>query len=139
VQKGERLEKEWNEQLTAYQEAYPDEANELQRAMKGELPVDWDANLPVYEPGEDHLATRAASGEVLNGIAQSIPYLCGGSADLAVSNKTHIENRDHFPQETYAGRSIWFGVREFAMAAALNRMPLHGGVKLYAGTLFVFS
>ncbi|HLR80480.1 MAG TPA: transketolase [Bacillota bacterium] len=139
VQKGERLEKEWNEQLTAYQEAYPDEANELQRAMKGELPVDWDANLPVYEPGEDHLATRAASGEVLNGIAQSIPYFFGGSADLAGSNKTYIENGDDFTRENYAGRNIWFGVREFAMAAALNGMALHGGVKVYAGTFFVFS
>ncbi len=139
VQKGERLEKEWNEQLTAYQEAYPDEANELQRAMKGELPVDWDANLPVYEPGEDHLATRAASGEVLNGIAQSIPYFFGGSADLAGSNKTYIENGDDFTRANYAGRNIWFGVREFAMAAALNGMALHGGVKVYAGTFFVFS
>src|SRR5699024_2953097 len=139
VQKGERLEKEWNEQLTAYQEAYPDEANELQRAMKGELPVDWDANLPVYEPGEDHLATQAASGEVLNGIAQSIPYFFGGSEDLAGSNKTYIENGDDFTRANYAGRNIWFGVREFAMAAALNGMALHGGVKVYAGTFFVFS
>src|SRR5699024_1196401 len=81
----------------------------------------------------------AASGEVLNGIAQSIPYFFGGSADLAGSNKTYIENGDDFTRANYAGRNIWFGVREFAMAAALNGMALHGGVKVYAGTFFVFS
>src|SRR5699024_10714362 len=85
------------------------------------------------------LATRAASGEVLNGIAQSIPYFFGGSADLAGSYKTYIENGDDFTRENYAGRNIWFGVREFAMAAALNGMALHGWVKVYAGTFFVFS
>lgn len=139
VQKGQQLEQAWNEKFKTYKETYPEEAKQLELAMEGKLPEGWDENLPLYEPGKDELATRAASGEILNGIATSVPYFFGGSADLAGSNKTYIDGGEDFSRTNYAGRNIWFGVREFAMAAALNGIALHGGLKAYVGTFFVFS
>src|SRR5699024_5699418 len=111
----------------------------LTRAINNELPTNWDEQLPTFESGEDTLATRAASGKVLNAIAQTVPNFFGGSADLAGSTNTLIQGETDFTKDNYAGRNIWFGVREFAMAAALNGMALHGGLKVYAGTFFVFS
>lgn len=139
MQKGAEIERKWHESFEAYQDKYPESAKELAATIKGELPDGWDKNLPTYEPGKDKLATRASSGEVLNAIAASVPYFFGGSADLAGSNKTAIKNEDDFSRENYRGRNIWFGVREFGMAAALNGMALHGGLKVFAGTFFVFS
>ncbi|MBS3679956.1 transketolase [Ornithinibacillus massiliensis] len=136
--KGEKLEAEWNMLFATYRDKYPQEAKELEMAIAGELPQGWADNLPVYEVGKS-LATRASSGEVLNGIAKAIPYFLGGSADLAGSNKTTITGEEDFTRENYSGRNIWFGVREHAMGAALNGMALHGGVKVYGGTFFVFS
>ncbi|MEW9676151.1 transketolase [Lentibacillus sp. L22] len=139
VKKGEKTEQAWNDLFAKYKEVYPELADQLEKAMKGELPANWDKDLPVYEPGKDKLATRASSGEVLNAIAKSVPYFFGGSADLAGSNKTTIKEEADFSRNDYAGRNIWFGVREHAMAAALNGMALHGGLKVFAGTFFVFS
>ncbi|WP_164668901.1 transketolase [Virgibacillus doumboii] len=136
---GADAEDNWNQLFDSYKEKYPQLAEELELAMNGELPKDWDEKLPVYEAGKDSSATRASSGEVLNAIAKSVPYFFGGSADLAGSNKTTIKDEEDFSFNNYAGRNIWFGVREFAMAAALNGMGLHGGLKPYAGTFFVFS
>src|SRR5690625_976785 len=136
---GEKAESKWNELMESYKATYPELAEELALAIKGELPLDWEKDLPVYEPGKDNLATRASSGEVLNSIAESVPNFFGGSADLAGSNKTTMNDEDDFSSENYAGRNVWFGVREHAMAAALNGMALHGGLKVYAGTFFVFS
>ncbi|MCG0313397.1 MAG: transketolase, partial [Calditerricola sp.] len=96
------------------------------------------ADLPSYEPGAQ-LATRAASGQTLNAVAKRMPELIGGSADLASSNQTTLKGYPVFSADDYAGRNIWFGVREFAMAAALNGMALHGGLKVYGGTFLVFS
>ena len=134
-----KLKRKWNELHETYKENYPELADELELAIKGELPLDWEKDLPVYEAGKDTLATRASSGEVLNAIAKTVPNFIGGSADLAGSNNTMIKNEEDFTRDNYAGRNIWFGVREFAMAAALNGMALHGGLKVYAGTFFVFS
>lgn len=139
VEKGIDLEEKWNELFSNYKLEHPELAKELELAITGELPQGWDAELPVYEPGKDSLATRASSGEVLNAIAQTVPNFIGGSADLAGSNNTTIKGEEDFTKENYSGRNIWFGVREFAMAAALNGMALHGGLKVYAGTFFVFS
>ncbi|GIO26245.1 transketolase [Ornithinibacillus bavariensis] len=138
VVKGEQLEEEWNRLFAAYKEKYPQEAREFELAMKGELPEGWLNNLPVYEPGKS-IATRSSSGEVLNAIATAVPYFLGGSADLAGSNKTTIKDEDDLSRNNYAGRNIWFGVREHAMGAALNGMALHGGLKVFGGTFFVFS
>ncbi|MBM7552643.1 transketolase [Thalassobacillus pellis] len=139
VDSGERAEKEWNELFEAYKSANPELAAELERAINGDLPEDWHKALPVYKAGEDKLATRASSGEAINALSEAIPYFFGGSADLAGSNKTTVKGEDDFSKQNYAGRNVWFGVREFAMATALNGMALHGGLKAYVGTFFVFS
>ncbi|MCR9038304.1 transketolase [Bacillus sp. L381] len=135
---GSKKEQEWNELFAAYQEKYPELAEQLSLGIKGELPKDWDQEVPVYEKGSS-LASRASSGEVLNGIAKKIPFFVGGSADLAGSNKTTIKNAGDFTAKDYAGKNFWFGVREFAMGAALNGMALHGGLRVFGGTFFVFS
>ncbi|WP_188455616.1 transketolase [Virgibacillus oceani] len=136
---GARSEENWNKLFNKYKAQYPKLASELELAMNGDLPENWEQDLPVYEPEKDKLATRASSGDVLNAIAKAVPYFFGGSADLAGSNKTSIKDEADFSRANYAGRNIWFGVREHAMAAALNGMALHGGLKVYAGTFFVFS
>ncbi|WP_113930016.1 transketolase [Bacillus sp. P14.5] len=138
VNAGENKEKEWNELFSQYKAQYPELAAQLLSAMNGELPEGWDKEVPVYEEGSS-LASRASSGEVMNSIAKNVPALIGGSADLAGSNKTMIKNQKDFTPESYDGRNIWFGVREFGMGAAMNGMALHGGVKVFGGTFFVFS
>lgn len=129
----------WNELFAKYRETYPTLAEELQKSIKGELPESWDMDIPIYRIGEDKLATRASSGEVLNALAKNVPQLFGGSADLASSNKTLLKGKGNFSSADYSGRNIWFGVREFAMGAAVNGMALHGGVKVFGATFFVFS
>ncbi|KAB3536186.1 transketolase [Bacillus safensis] len=135
---GEKKEAAWNELFAQYEKEYPELAAQLKLAIEGKLPENWDQEVPVYEAGSS-LASRASSGEVLNGIAKQVPFFIGGSADLAGSNKTTIKNTDDFGKNNYAGKNIWFGVREFAMGAALNGMALHGGLRVFGGTFFVFS
>ncbi|MGE6632210.1 transketolase [Bacillus sp. NPDC077027] len=135
---GKKKEADWNELFASYQKEYPELAKQLELAIEGKLPENWDQEIPVYEAGSS-LASRASSGEVLNGIAKQVPFFIGGSADLAGSNKTTIKNTDDFGRNNYAGKNIWFGVREFAMGAALNGMALHGGLRVFGGTFFVFS
>ncbi len=135
---GEKHEAEWDALLSAYAKDYPELAQQFRLAAAGQLPAGWDADLPTYEVGTK-LATRAASGNAINGLAQRIPYLIGGSADLAHSNNTVIKGGGDLLPGSYEGRNIWFGVREFAMGAALNGLVLHGGLKAYGGTFFVFS
>lgn len=135
---GQKKEAAWNELFEQYEKEYPELAAQLKLAIEGKLPENWDQEVPVYEAGSS-LASRASSGEVLNGIAKQVPFFIGGSADLAGSNKTTIKDTIDFGRENYAGRNIWFGVREFAMGAALNGMALHGGLRVFGGTFFVFS
>ncbi|AZU61661.1 transketolase [Neobacillus mesonae] len=135
---GEKKEKEWNELFAQYKEQFPELAVQLEFALKEELPEGWDQDIPVYSEGKS-LASRASSGEALNGIAKNLPILIGGSADLAGSNKTMIKGTSDYMPGAYEGRNIWFGVREFAMGAAMNGIALHGGVKVFGGTFFVFS
>lgn len=135
---GQKKEAAWNELFEQYEKEYPELAAQLKLAIEGKLPENWDQEIPVYEAGSS-LASRASSGEVLNGIAKQVPFFIGGSADLAGSNKTTIKDTGDFGRENYAGRNIWFGVREFAMGAALNGMALHGGLRVFGGTFFVFS
>ena len=135
---GEQAEKQWNERFAAYEEAYPEEAARLKAALEGKLPEGYAENLPAYETGKS-VATRSASGDMINALAESVPSLFGGSADLAGSNKTTIKGAGDFLPDNYGGRNIWFGVREFAMGAALNGMALHGGLRVFGGTFFVFS
>ncbi|MEH7116869.1 transketolase [Neobacillus vireti] len=138
VENGEKKEKEWNEMFAQYKNQYPELAAQLEQALNNELPEGWDKDIPVYEEGKS-LASRASSGEALNGIAKNLPIFIGGSADLAGSNKTMIKGSADYMPGSYEGRNFWFGVREFAMGAAMNGIALHGGVKVFGGTFFVFS
>ncbi|WP_332633694.1 transketolase [Halalkalibacter flavus] len=135
---GAKKEEEWNELFAKYKESYPELAAEFERANNGELPEGWDSEAPVYEAGSS-IATRSSSGEALNAFAKKVPELFGGSADLAGSNKTYMKDLGDYSRDHYEGRNIWFGVREFAMGAAVNGMALHGGVKVFGATFFVFS
>ncbi|MED1201902.1 transketolase [Heyndrickxia acidicola] len=138
VEKGLKKEKEWEKLFQDYESEYPELAAQLDKAIKGELPEVWDKDIPVYEEGKA-LASRASSGEVINAIAKNVPTFIGGSADLAGSNNTMIKGDKDFTPESYEGRNIWFGVREFGMGGAMNGLALHGGLQVYGGTFFVFS
>ncbi|MEH6990594.1 transketolase [Cytobacillus firmus] len=138
VENGSKKQQEWEDLFAQYKESHPELGKQLEQAINGELIEGWDKDIPVYEEGKS-LASRASSGEVLNAIAQNLPSFFGGSADLAGSNKTMIKGSGDFTAESFDGRNIWFGVREFAMGAALNGMALHGGLKVFGGTFFVFS
>ncbi|WP_166241221.1 transketolase [Paenibacillus turpanensis] len=138
-QKGIEAEQQWNAMFAEYRKAYPELAAQFEQAVKGELPEGWDSELPVWNEGDKALATRAASGQALNALAKRVPTIIGGSADLESSTNTHLNNIDNFTARDYSGRNVYFGVREFAMGAAINGMALHGGVRPYGGTFFVFS
>jgi transketolase len=114
-------------------------AVDLERRLKGDLPEGWDLDLPAFPADAKGLATRVASGKVLNALAGKIPELVGGSADLAPSNKTWIDGSEAFQPDAYAGRNFHFGVREHAMGAIVNGMSVHKGVIPYGGTFLVFS
>src|SRR5207302_1815957 len=117
----------------------PDLAAELERRLAGRLPEGWDADLPGFSPGDGALATRAASGKVLNAIAPKMPELLGGSADLAASNYTDVKGAPAFSRDAAAGRNIHFGVREHGMGAVLNGLCYHRGFLPYGGTFLIFS
>ncbi|MFC2055001.1 transketolase [Chloroflexota bacterium] len=137
--RGELAEKDWQIRLDAYREAYPDLEIELNRRLSGTLPDNWESALPIFTSDDKGLATRVASGKVINALAKCIPELIGGSADLAPSNKTWIDGSPSFQPESYQGRNFNFGVREHAMGAVVNGMAVHGGVIPYGGTFLVFS
>ncbi|BAB06071.1 transketolase [Halalkalibacterium halodurans] len=137
-QQGAEKEESWNELFAQYKKAYPELASQFELAVHGDLPEGWDAVAPSYEVGKS-VATRSSSGEALNAFAKTVPQLFGGSADLASSNKTLIKGEANFSRDDYSGRNVWFGVREFAMGAAMNGMALHGGLKVFGATFFVFS
>ena len=140
VDRGQGQEAQWDKLFAAYAAKYPAEADQLAGQLKGELPAGWEEALPAFKPQDGPLATRAASGKVLNALAPALPNMVGGSADLAPSNKTMISNSgDMRGQGADCGRNIHFGVREHAMGAIVNGMALHGGVIPYSGTFFVFS
>lgn len=139
VSQGRELQTDWERRLESYREEYPDLGQELQRRLGGNLPDGWSGQLPSFSPEDGPLATRAASGSVINALAPTVPELIGGSADLAPSNKTWIDGSPDFQKDQYQGRNFHFGVREHAMGAAVNGMALHGGVVPYGGTFLVFS
>ena len=137
--RGKELQGDWEDRFAAYRDEFPAEAAQFEAMMAGELPEDWDADVPELVGLEKPEATRACSGKVLQGLAARIPNLIGGSADLAGSNKTDIKGGGDLLAENPGGRIIHFGVREHAMASMLNGMALHGGVRPFAGTFLVFS
>jgi transketolase len=139
VELGFQLEKAWVRGLDEYQAQYPDLAQDLIRRLAGNLPAGWDGDVQEFPPDAKGLATRSASGKVLNALAGRIPELMGGSADLAPSNKTWINGTPAFQVDTPEGRNMHFGVREHAMGAIVNGMAAFGGIMPYGGTFLTFS
>lgn len=137
---GAEKETQWNNLVTNYAKAHPELAAEFQRVITGKLPTDWQANFPNFEDASSKkIATRSASGNMINALAAKLPELFGGSADLGCSNKTFIDESPAYTAKNPTGRNIWFGVREFAMGAMMNGMALHGGLRIFGSTFFVFS
>jgi len=140
IDRGAAAEAEWNAALDAYRAAFPTEAAEFERRLRGELPQGWDAALPVLTPADKGLATRQHSYNALNAFGPHLPELIGGSADLTHSNLTDIKGEKSFQKGTEANRYLHFGVREHAMAAVLNGLAYHGsGLIPYGGTFLVFA
>ena len=138
-QRGQQAYQEWKALFDRYQADYPEQAQELERAFANELPAGYDQGITFQDETAKAEASRSSSGRAINALASAIPYFWGGSADLSGSNKTMIKDDQDFMPTTRQGRNIWFGVREFAMAAMMNGAALHGGNRIYGGTFFVFS
>jgi transketolase len=139
IEVGQKLEDRWQKALEAYQENFRESAAEWRRWINGQLPDGWKKEIPVFEPDEKGMATRVASGKVLNAVAPTIANLIGGSADLAPSTKTLITGAADFQASDYGGRNLRFGVREHGMGGILNGMALHGGLIPYGATFLIFS
>ncbi|WP_406228570.1 transketolase [Streptomyces anthocyanicus] len=145
LEKGQAARAVWEKSFQQWRDNNPERAAEYDRVAKGELPAGWEEKIPVFEAGKG-LATRAASGKVLQALGAVIPELWGGSADLAGSNNTTIDKTSSFlpagnplPEADPYGRTIHFGIREHAMAAEMNGIALHGNTRIYGGTFLVFS
>jgi transketolase len=154
LDRGARDQAAWNDRMTAYERAFPDAAQELRRSLRGDLPPGWDADMPLFPADAKGIATRVASGKVMNAIAPRLPALTGGSADLDPSTHTALEGLGdfHLPAAenddtqgsggggwSRAGRNLHFGVREHAMGAILNGLAVHGGIVPYGSTFLIFS
>jgi len=155
VEKGRQAEEEWKAKFAAYEKVYPDLAMELRWMIENELPQGWDENIPVFPPDEKGMATRIASGKTMNSFGSRLPGFLGGSADLNPSTYTELKEAGNFGNESflskgdvqgsvgggfsYAGRNIFYGVREHAMAAISNGLAAHGGLIPYSATFLTFS
>ncbi len=138
-ERGQRYHAGWQKRLEAYRQAYPDEVQQLEADLAGDLPEGWDSELDeLFKTETKPVATRNASGQVINTVATRVHSLIGGSADLAPSNKTALKDRGDFDANDYGGRNMHFGVREHAMGAIASGMALHGGVIPYTATFLVF-
>ena len=154
IEKGKYFETKWERRFSAYMQAYPDLAQELHQMMQGKLPEGWDSDIPEFSPDAKGMATRVASGKVMNAVAAKLPTFIGGSADLDPSTHTALAGEGDFesPQETiedpqgsvgggwrYSGSNLHFGIREHAMGAILNGMAAHGGMLPFGATFLIFS
>lgn len=131
-------EDEWNKLVEAYSNEYPDLGEEFKLAISGKLPSQYEQESPHFD-SDHNAASRADSGEIIQALSKSVPSFFGGSADLAGSNKSNVKEAIDFDKDHPEGKNIWFGVREFAMGAAVNGMAAHGGIHPYGATFFVFS
>jgi transketolase len=129
---------QWEKMFAQYSQKYPELADQLHRMQRRELPDGWDKNLPTFPADAKGIATRESSGKVLNAIAQNIPWLIGGSADLATSNKTNLKGAGDFKAGNYAGRNLHFGIREHGMGASVNGLVV-SGIRGFGATFFNFS
>jgi len=139
VERGKELERDWLDLTGRYGEDHPEAYKELQRAISGDLPGDWDADVDRFSPGDGPVATRSFSGIVMNHIADRLKTFIGGSADLAPSNKTMLKGKGDFSAEESGSRNLHFGVREHAMGAIVNGMAAHGALVPFGATFLVFS
>ena len=129
----------WNSQFESYRQKNPALASQWERVHERKLPDGWESSLPRFQGSEKGIATRAASGKVLQAIADTVPELIGGSADLAPSNNTFIQDGGSVSGDDFGARNLHFGIREHAMGSLMNGMSLHGGIRPYGGTFLVFS
>jgi transketolase len=138
--RGGRLRAEWSATMEAYRRAHPDLAREYDRLLAGEAPEGWDRDIPTFPPDAKGMATREASGKVLNAVGPRLPWLIGGAADLSPSTKTHLDfdGAGEFQPGSYGGRNLHFGVREHAMGAIASGLAL-SGLRPYTGTFLIFS
>jgi transketolase len=139
LERGQSWDAEWQTRFATYASAYPDLAAEWQRVLRHELPPEWEASVPTFKASDGAMATRVASGRILNAVAPKIPNLIGGSADLAASNNTLLRGGGEFSPQNRAGRNLYFGVREHGMGGVLNGLAVHGGVIPYGATFLIFS
>ena len=139
IPKGEEAEEEWQTRFNAYAKAHPKRTNQWVDGISGFLTFGWEKDIPTFTPEDGKLATRSASGKVLNAIAPNLPCLIGGSADLAPSNNTYMNCSHEYQNGSFDGRNIRFGVREHAMGAVMNGMFVHGGVRPFGATFLVFA
>jgi transketolase len=138
-ERGEAMQMVWGQRYASYQSAYPDLAAELERRLRDDRPAGWEERIPTFTPADGPMATRVASGKVLNALAPVVPELIGGSADLGPSTNTLIKGEGDFSATDRAARNLRFGVREHGMGGVLNGMALHGGVLPYGATFLIFS
>lgn len=140
IEVGASRQEEWQERLKAYRVAFPEEAMQMEEGLSGELPEGWDLDLSgLFTNSDGQIATRDASGRVMNAIAERVHAFTGGSADLAPSTKAVLKDHGHYGFEEYCGHNMHFGVREHAMGAIANGMALHGGNIPYTATFLTFS
>ncbi len=139
MQNGKKAEEKWNKLFDDYKDKYPKEAELFTSFMNGNYGEEWKSKLPSYNDPSEKVATRSASGNVLNSIANSLPTLIGGSADLTPSNNTMLKGFENFSAVDKSGRNFHFGIREHGMGSILNGMAIYGGVIPYGGTFLIFS
>ncbi len=139
IEFGSIIQTNWDVKYAEYKNAYPELAGQLEKSLNNELPEGWEKNLPVFKTSDGAIATRDSSNKIINAIAEKVPWLIGGSGDLSPSTKTLIKSSGYFEKDSYSNRNIAWGIREFAMCAASSGILLHGGLKPYAATFFVFT
>jgi transketolase len=139
VDRGKKAEATWNKRFASFKQSFPNDAAQLEISLNHDLPKDWDADIPVFKPEDGSLATRAVGGKVLNAVAKNVSYLIGGSADLSPSTKTLLSGSGYIAKGDYGQRNIAWGVREFGMCAASSGLTLHGGLRAFASTFYVFT
>ncbi len=137
--RGREKQAEWMRRWEKYEATFADAAKQMRAALARELPEGWDSDLPTFSPEDKPMATRASSGKAINALCDRVPWLMGGSADLAGSNNTMMEGAGSFQAGDYGDRNLHFGVREHAMGSVMNGLALHGGIRPYGGTFLIFS
>lgn len=139
IGRGEQWEKEWNTMLDDYKTNYPELGEQYERYLRKDLPANWDEKVPVYKPEDGPKATRNVSADFINAVADKLPWLMGGSGDLEPSTLTLIKSSKYFEKGKYENRNIAWGIREHVMCAASSGLFMHGGIRPFAATFFIFT